>query len=198
MRTAAPKVFSMNQASASNPEAVATLQLRRQRVGLLIFGVALTIGIIAAVVGLQTTADRTAEADDLFTGLAAYVQQHDGAMPPSPEAFRQSDFIEQLPDGRFRVAPQTAGRRVFGATFDNLTRFEIAWGADLLNKEISREGIVRGEEGGEFLAMAAEIYPVDTLRAFTRDLIRIARDTTADAGDEPSGPSATANPEQAE
>jgi hypothetical protein len=189
----------MSETPAKNPEAVATLQLRRQRVGLMIFGVALTIGIIAAVVGLQTTADRTAEADDLFTGLAAYVQQHDGAMPTSPEAFRQSDFIEQLPDGRFRLEPQTAGRRVFGATFDDLTRFEIAWGADLLNKEITREGIVRGEAGGEFLVMGAEIYPVDTLRAFTRDLIRIARESTSEkTTEEPTASPASANPDQAE
>lgn len=189
----------MSETPTKNPEAVATLQLRRQRVGLMIFGVALTIGIIAAVVGLQTTADRTAEADDLFTGLAAYVQQHDGAMPPSPEAFRQSDFIEQLPDGRFRVKPQTAGRRVFGAPFDDLTRFEIAWGADLLNKEVSREGIVRGEEGGEFLVMGAEIYPVDTLRAFTRDLIRIARESTPEkTTEDPAASPASANPDHAE
>ena len=155
--------------------------------GIAVVVVALLIGIGFGVYQVRATLTTINEVQDLFSGLVYYLEDHHGAMPESAEAFQAADFVERTPDGATRVATRAGDpfhRQAIGAEIADLSIYRVAWGADLTTLSIDRDGALRDAEGREVRLLGAGAN-VDTLRQFSRDLLKISREIRAAAASQP-------------
>lgn len=118
--------------------------------GLIVVGVLLAISVGIAFMLKQHIGPEYARTQDLVTGLAYWLESHDGEFPPSKEAFLKAPFIEPKPDGGFVVrakADSRYRRETNGIEIYDLTPFKVAWGTNLVDLTVDEGGTARGKSG---------------------------------------------------
>lgn len=151
------------------------------RGGLLVVAIVALIGVVIGALSVAHTSRRVDVVQDLFTGLVYYLDDHDGRLPPSKDAFLDAPFVEPLPDGGCRILNREDdrfGREAVGVAVDDLDRYEIPWGVNLQTLTVDKEGAVRNPDGEEVLLIKGG-PPLDAVRRFSRDLLRVAKEIRA-------------------
>ena len=127
-------------------------QRRRVRNAFIVFGICLAISAVIGIVLFRQYRRDLPATQDLVTGLIYFVESSGGRFPAGEDEFRAAAFVEQLPDGGFRIRPRSDSsyrRTTHGFVFHDLRPFEIAWGADLTLMALDNRGRVRDGSGNE-------------------------------------------------
>lgn len=104
------------------------------RTGLIVVGVCFLLSIGIAWRLKSRYGPEWAATQDVFLGLAYFMEAHDGRMPASEEEFRLSGFVETQPDGSIRIKPPQTSRfstTLRGIPIASLEPFKIRWGTDI-------------------------------------------------------------------
>jgi len=119
----------------------------------------------------------------LFMALVYFVEDNDGAFPPSKEEFLVSGVVERLPDGRLRVLGRLdsvgfpSQRDEFIQAFD---AFAIGWGVNLEECRLVRNEIVTDADGNEVWLINVPGSPASS-RAYTRGVLEVSQRVRARA-----------------
>lgn len=119
------------------------------RSGLIVVGVCLLISTAIAWRLKQTYSQDLSATQDVFLGLAYFMEANDGRLPSSEEEFVQSPFVAKQPDGNMKVAPPATSKfntKVHGVPIADLAPFKIKWGADVSNLKVDERGAARNPE----------------------------------------------------
>ncbi len=95
-------------------------------------------------------------AEDMFTGLVYFAEEHGGQFPASEQEFRSCTFVENLPDGGVRIIERPGSEycpRAYGVDIGNLASFSIPWGLDVASLRHDSEGRVVNDKGREIRLM---------------------------------------------
>ncbi len=137
-------------------------------------------GILSVVVGVRLWRQihrGLPPTQDLVTGLIYFMESHGGRFPADEQEFLASPFVERLPGGGIRIRPKPDTqfrRKPWGVAIRDLSRYGIAWGADLSKLTIDERGVVRNERGEEITLVRWPDSP-RSARSYSRLLLAVYR-----------------------
>lgn len=151
------------------------------RSGVVVVVICLVVGVVLAFVRILGTQHSTLKLQDLFTALAYYMAEYDGAYPPSEEAFKAAPFWTAAEDGGIRLTHQpevNLQREPVGKSFTDFAHYEIAWGTSLANLKINSVSGHLNDPDNEEVILVKFGAPEAVMRQFSRNLLEFYQDLT--------------------
>lgn len=147
--------------------------------GFYVVGLALLLGVTLGLVVYREYRQSAGAINDLFVGLAYYIEENDGRFPSSAEAFLAAPFVEGTID-ELRILPRETSllpRKPSGTPIRKLDAYQLPWGVDMTGLRFDPERIVRNAKGHEVLLLG-EGTSIPGRRWFSQDLLRFWQDAT--------------------